>query len=148
MKVSVVNFVELDSDLLYDIMSLRQRIFVVEQNCAYLDADGIDKECLHVCLRKSKNQLLAYARIIPPGLMYPEACALGRVCVHEEYRQNGLGNQLMVAAIETCRSRWSTDIKISAQEYTLEFYKNLGFEVCGPAFLEDGIPHVPMLMSL
>lgn len=138
-------FNELTIHELYDILSLREQIFVVEQHCVYLDADGRDKYAIHV-MGSENNTLVTYCRILPPGHVYEEP-AIGRVVVKEEYRRLSIGRELMRFAIQLTHSLYPQhSIRISAQEYLLRFYSSLGFEVVSDVYLEDGIPHIEMLL--
>jgi ElaA protein len=129
---------------LYCILKLRSEVFVVEQNCVYLDADGKDLAAHHLC-GWLHNQLVAYCRILPPGLSYPEA-SIGRVLTHSAHRKDGYGKQLMKRAIQKTYSLYPVPaIKIGAQQYLLAFYTNLGFQAVGEPYLEDDIPHITMI---
>lgn len=132
---------------LYVSMALRQRVFVVEQDCPYLDADGIDLQCLHVLGTKG-DVLLAYARILPPGLGHAHPC-IGRVVTAPEVRGTGVGKDLMRTALTTVRARFGPcTVHISAQSYLERFYRDLGFIATGHEYLEDNIPHMAMEMVL
>ena len=138
-------FDELDIHLLYDIMRLRQEIFVVEQDCPYLDADGVDLMSHHVTLLVD-NILVGYTRIVPPGISYEAYSSIGRVVTHPDYRISGLGSKLMSHSILKTKQLYPTHtIKISSQVYITQFYAKLGFEVIGEEYLEDGIPHIGMV---
>ncbi|MEC4116588.1 MULTISPECIES: GNAT family N-acetyltransferase [Myroides] len=137
-------FEELTNEELYDIIRLRTDIFVVEQNCAYPELDGKDKQCLHVYATKL-NQVIACARIVPPGLSYPEI-SIGRVAVHADYRKDGYGKVLMQHAIDKIEEEFGAqDIQIGAQCYLKKFYGSFGFEAVSEDYLEDNIPHVDMI---
>jgi ElaA protein len=133
---------ELSTEELYGLLQLRQAVFVVEQDCAYLDADGLDARAWHLLGRDGRG-LMAYARCFPPGVCYEAAC-IGRVVTSPQARGEGLGRQLMDRAISGTSQRWPGPIQLSAQAYLERFYQQLGFSVCGPGYLEDGIPHLPM----
>lgn len=136
---------ELSSSELYAILKLRSEVFVVEQNCVYLDADGKDTEAYHLCGWLNNELLVAYSRLLAPGLSYAEA-SIGRVVTHAAYRKYGYGKTLMQKAIQnTCEIFNTNSIKIGAQQYLLEFYNSLGFTVTSETYIEDGIPHVEML---
>ncbi|MBL8717489.1 MAG: GNAT family N-acetyltransferase [Myxococcales bacterium] len=135
-------FAELTAAELYALMSLRQRVFVVEQACAYLDADGHDQVCHHLWLG---DPCLAALRIVPPGEKYPEV-SIGRVVTALEVRRTGLGRVLMregLAAV--ARIHGAAPIRISAQAYLERFYGELGFARVSADYDEDGIPHCEML---
>jgi len=139
------SFNELTPQELYAILKLRSEVFVVEQNCVYLDTDNKDQQSFHLCGWK-ENDLIAYARILPPGLAFEEA-SIGRVVTNPVYRKTGAGRVLMHHAIERTLSQFDvSEIKIGAQLYLLNFYTSLGFQISGPEYLEDGIPHVEMTL--
>jgi len=141
----IKKFVELSNDELYQILWLRSKVFVVEQNCVYLDNDFKDQQSFHFCGWSSDNSLLAYLRILPPGLSYTEA-SIGRVLVNPDYRGKGYGLEMMrLAIIQTLESFGVDAIKIGAQCYLIKFYESLGFAICSDEFLEDGIPHIEMI---
>ncbi|MEP6712525.1 MAG: GNAT family N-acetyltransferase [Ferruginibacter sp.] len=139
-------FEELSADALYKILKLRSEIFVVEQNCVYLDMDDKDQQSFHLC-GWIDEKLLAYARILPPGIAFTEP-SIGRVSTHPSFRKNGAGKLLMRQAIEKTYAQFlSNSIKIGAQLYLQAFYANLGFTQTSEPYLEDGIPHIEMLHS-
>ena len=128
---------------LYAILRLRSEIFVVEQNCNFLDADNKDIYCQHLMLYNNKD-LVAYARIVPAGLSYPEP-SIGRVVSSSAVRGQGYGKILMKLAIENCiRLCGNKPIRIGAQLYLKPFYESFGFVVTGDVYDEDGIDHVEM----
>jgi ElaA protein len=131
---------------LYDVLALRQRVFVVEQKCAYLDCDGLDRAALHLCGRDSTGALVAYARLIPPGVVYPEG-AIGRVVTDPAARGAGRGRELIREAIALMRTTCGGAIRIGAQAHLQRFYAELGFVLAGEPYDEDGIPHVPMRLA-
>ena len=140
------NFNELTPQELYAILKLRSKVFVVEQNCVYLDMDDKDQRSFHLC-GWDGNILVAYARILPPGLAFEEA-SIGRVVTDPQYRKTGSGRELMGHAIEKTMAQFGiSSIKIGAQLYLFSFYSSLGFKVSGPEYIEDGIPHVEMTLS-
>ena len=121
-------------------LQLRSEVFVVEQDCPYQDLDGKDADCLHLWYQEGED-ILAYARLLPPGLSYPEA-GIGRVVTSSTHRRTGLGKVLMAEAIARTRKEWpNQDIVIMAQSYLVDFYQAFGFVVERAEFLEDGIPH-------
>ncbi|MGG5507597.1 MULTISPECIES: GNAT family N-acetyltransferase [unclassified Myroides] len=137
-------FEELTIDELYDIMQLRTNIFVVEQNCPYPELDGKDKNCLHVFATQG-GKVVAYARIVPPGLSYKEI-SIGRVVVHAAHRKDGLGRILIDLTLEKIEEEFGMQpIQIGAQTYLKKFYGSFGFEPASEEYLEDGIPHVDMI---
>ncbi len=140
---------DLSGEEIYEILTLRQAIFVVEQRCAYLDADGKDRCGYHLLGRDDEGRLIAYLRILEPGCRFPEP-SIGRVVVHPDHRGKGLGVVLMQEGMRECARLFpERPIRISAQHYLQKFYEHLGF-VClgdGNPFDEDGIPHIEMLAS-
>ena len=141
----VKKFDELSVAELYAIMQLRNEVFVVEQNCPYQDADGKDEMSCHLC-GWQEGELVAYCRIIPPGISYDEA-SIGRVVTSPAHRKSGIGRELMQIGIVKTYSLFSTDrIQIGAQHYLEKFYNSLGFTAVGDPYLEDGIPHLHMLL--
>jgi len=147
-EFSIKDFELLSKEELYTILALRQEVFVVEQNCPYLDADGMDQKAFHLIAYHKKNTLLAYARIFGPGIVYPDHCAIGRVLVKNNLREKGIGRKIMEIAIEQCHILFpENSIKISAQSYLLAFYQSMDFEVDGEEYLEDDIPHRAMILK-
>ncbi len=139
---------ELRLDDLYDILELRQRVFVVEQNCPYIDADGVDPSAWHIVGRDEHAALVAYARIIPPGVKYTEP-AIGRVVTHPKVRGQGVGRLLMREAIMHAVNLFPGEpIRIGAQMHLVRFYSGFGFEPVGDPYDEDGIPHVEMVRPI
>ena len=139
-------FRELSLEELYAILRLRSEVFVVEQNCVFLDMDEKDYDCHHIMGRK-KGRLGACARILPPGLAYPEP-SIGRVVTSPLYRRTGGGRMLMDFAIEKTRAlHGDKDIRIGAQLYLKGFYGSLGFKEEGEVYMEDGIPHIEMVLK-
>lgn len=143
-----LSFETLNNKALYDIMNLRQSVFIVEQQCAYLDADGKDIPAHHL-LCYDDFGLAAYARLLPKGISYDHYTSIGRVVSASRVRRTGAGRQLMATAIaETQRLYGNTPIKISAQSYLLAFYQSFGFEAEGETYLEDDIPHNAMILYI
>lgn len=146
LDIQTKTFEQLNTKELYDLLQLRSEVFVVEQDCVYQDIDGKDKKAFHVLGYKNKN-LVAYTRIFKSGDYFKEA-SIGRVVVKETQRQYGYGYDIMNASVEAIQEHFKTsDIRISAQTYLKRFYNNLGFKEVGEEYLEDGIPHVNMLLE-
>lgn len=143
-------FSDLSVEQLYEILKARQRVFVVEQNCPFLDADDLDQSCWHLVAWQqggSGEVLLAYARIVPPGIKYDEP-SIGRVITTPEARGRGYGRQLMKLAVQKVEELYPrSDIRIGAQQYLEKFYAGFGFQTVSKPYIEDGIPHVVMLKS-
>ena len=126
----------------------RQQVFAVEQQCAYLDADGIDDMSWHLAAWSSDQRLpLAYARVVHPGVKYAEP-SIGRVITTAPARGTGLGRELVRRAIAHCSEAYpGLGIRISAQSRLERFYAGFGFVATRPPHLEDGIPHTDMLRA-
>ncbi|WP_394130352.1 GNAT family N-acetyltransferase [Shewanella maritima] len=147
MKWKFLSFNELSLDELYNIMQLRVNVFVVEQNCPYPELDNKDRhaEAVHVFAVNDQQDMVAYARVLPPGLSYPQA-SIGRVIVASKYRGHNLGAPLMHHAINTALAKWpKAGIQIGAQQAIERFYVELGFKTISPMYLEDDIPHIDMV---
>ncbi len=138
---------ELTTDQLYDVMMLRQRVFVVEQQCVYQDADGLDRESHHLLGRDADGKLRAYLRIVAPGVKYEEP-SIGRVITDPDVRGQGLGKDLMQEGLRgAARLYPGQPNRIGAQERLRRFYEELGYHAIGAPFDEDGIPHIEMLWA-
>lgn len=145
---SCVPFADLTPFELYEIMALRQEVFVVEQICPYLDADGKDPMAWHLMVRNEERRLVAYTRLLPVGAVYTGYSSIGRVVSAQAARGMGAGKAAVQRSIELCRHLFGDHpIKIGAQTYLLAFYEGLGFCSTGEEFVEDGIPHVKMVME-
>ncbi len=131
---------------MYEILKLRSEVFVVEQNCVFLDMDDKDQFAQHLQGRIN-GQLVAVVRILPPGLAYDEP-SIGRVVSSPAYRKKGVGIELMKKAIEeTISLHGQIKIKIGAQLYLKKFYESFGFIQCSETYMEDDIPHIKMIRS-
>ena len=136
---------ELNADVLHAFLKLRSDIFVVEQNCVFHEVDGIDPKCEHLC-GWLDGELVAYLRLLPPGLKSPEA-ALGRLVVAQPHRRKGHSRKAIELGLERLRQRFpGKAIRVQAQAHLAEFYETLGFARAGAQYVEDGIPHVDMVM--
>lgn len=136
---------ELPRDVLYDILALRQRVFVLEQSCAYVDADGVDRDSHHLVGRSADGCIAAYLRVVAPGVKYAEP-SLGRVITSAEARGTGAGKALMAEGIARASALYpGQPLRIGAQRYLLRFYESFGFVSTGYEYDEDGIPHTEML---
>lgn len=126
----------------------RQQVFCLEQNCAYLDADGYDESAWHLAAWSPAHQApLAYARILPPGAKYPEP-SIGRVVTTAPVRGTGMGRELVARAIALSRTlHRGHGIRISAQSRLERFYETFGFVIASDRYMEDGIPHTEMVLS-
>lgn len=136
-----VPFAALDPATVYAVCRLRQDVFVVEQTCPYPDLDGRDLEpgTRHVLLRDDED-LVGYARVLDDD----DTWRIGRVLLAREARGQGRADILMHTALSVTTGR---DVVLDAQSPLTGWYATFGFEVAGPEFLEDGIPHTPMRLS-
>lgn len=136
-------FDDLTAHELYAIMRLRSEVFVLEQQCIYQDADNKDLSAYHLMIQDG-DTLVAYARLLPPGISY-EYMSIGRVISKQEYRRKGAGRLLMKEAIKACQELFGEGpIRIGAQLYLKEFYESFGFVQTGEVYLEDDIEHIEM----
>lgn len=139
------HFDELSTKDLYELLRLRQEVFVVEQECPYLDADGSDYDSYHLMGRDESGRIQAYTRLVPKGISYENYASIGRVATSKAVRGQGMGRVVMQKSLEAIRSLFPDDpVKISAQCYLITFYESLGFQVVGEEYLEDDIPHIGM----
>ncbi len=130
------------------IFAARQRVFVIEQQCLYQDADGCDEFAWHLAAWSTRErEPLAYARILDPGIKYAEP-SIGRVITTPPGRGRGLGHEVLRRAVAACRTSWpAKGIRISAQTRLEGFYAGFGFAVVGVPYLEDGIDHTEMVLA-
>ena len=143
-----LDFDELNINQLYDIISLREKVFIIEQNCIYLDADGVDKTSFHLLGYDEKRELVAYLRVIKPGFKYDEFPSIGRVVTKKSHRGKNIGKDLLVFAIKKIHKQYpKLPIQISAQKYLEKFYKDFGFKTISKPYDEDGIIHVEMILK-
>ena len=141
---SVKKFENLGPHELYAILQLRNIVFAVEQNCVYQDMDNKDQTSYHLMYWQNE-QLLAYSRIIPPGIAFTEP-SIGRVVTASKTRRTGLGKMLMEKSIEQLYLLYpQQNIRIGAQCYLRKFYADFGFREQGNIYLEDGIEHIEMV---
>jgi len=137
-------FEDLGVDNLHDALQLRARVFILEQG-PYLDVDGLDRQAWHLLGRDGDGALMAYLRVVDPGLKYAEP-SIGRVVTAAQARGSGQGRALMREGLAGCARHWpDRAIRISAQAHLQGFYSALGFSAVGDEYLEDGIPHIEML---
>lgn len=136
---------ELDTATLYELLALRTQVFVVEQNCPYLETDGQDLigDTCHL-LARDESGLVGYLRLLDPQRMNGEV-VIGRVLTAERARGSGLGHRLMERALVECAQRWpGGPVYLSAQAHLQGYYGRYGFEAVTEVYLEDGIPHIGM----
>jgi len=144
MKWKNRRFYQLNNLELYNILQLRNQVFVIEQNCIYQDADGKDEIAKHIFL-KNGHRIVTYLRVLRAG-DYFENSSIGRIVTHPAYRRQGYATQAIFKAIDMICVGWQERyIEISAQTYLTNYYTRLGFKKTGEEYLEDGIPHIRML---
>lgn len=143
METIVKHFKELTTNELYEILKFRAEVFVVEQNCAYLDLDGVDKDAYHVYL-KDNGEIVAYLRVVDKG-NYKEEVSFSRVLT--KYRRKGLGTKVILEGIKVAEEKYSAQkIMIGAQKHAVPFYESVGFKcVWKPEYIEAGHPRVYMI---
>jgi ElaA protein len=137
---------ELGVDELYAILTVRCRVFVVEQTCPYLDPDGLDPACHHLWTGDA-GAVHAYLRVVPPGAKYDEP-SLGRVVTAPEVRRQGLGRPLVAEGLRRVDALYGrVPVRIGAQRYLEQFYGDIGFVPASEPYDEDGIPHIEMVRA-
>lgn len=137
MSVRLRRFADLSAEDAYELWRLRQDVFVVEQQCPYPDLDGRDTEPGTVHALLHDHHLVGTLRVLDDG----DVWRIGRVLLARGVRGRGLANDLMEACLPELTAR---PIVLDAQSPLAGWYATFGFEVTGPEFLEDGIPHLPM----
>ena len=137
----------IDVQTFYDIIALRINVFIIEQKCLYEELDYKDFKAMHLYAKDETQQIVAYLRILDPGVSYPEV-SIGRVLVSPDKRALKMGRTLMEKGIQYVKEAYDqAPIRISAQAYLLNFYQSLGFKVVSEIYLEDDIPHIEMLLD-
>lgn len=143
----IKEFDELTLCELYEILRLRNEIFVVEQQCVYQDIDDKDKDSYHI-FSMDEDKICSYVRVLKPFVNYNEV-SLGRVLTSQKYRRRSLSKTNITLALDFIKiSLGENKVRISAQEHLIDFYGALGFKKVSECYLEDGIPHVEMLLNL
>ncbi len=162
----------MDPTDLYGILRVRQDVFIVEQDCAYPDIDGIDlhPETIQHWISDHTGVVSTMRSYVVgaveeqsamdatgamdvalgrqdgsaaiPGIVY-----IGRVSTHPRARHRGYSRRLMDTAIARLTDDYpSASIHIGAQAYLQAWYETFGYRVSGDGYLEDGIAHVPMTL--
>ena len=145
MQLLVKHFTELSAAELYAILRARQDVFVVEQNCPFLEIDGKDLDAYHLWFEEN-GEILAYARVLDRGVSF-ETPAVGRVISIR--RREGLGSRILSEGIRIAREKYSAEaVMLEAQVYARKLYEKQGFVQVSEEFLEDGIPHIIMRLEL
>lgn len=146
MDWTVKSFHDLTVEELYQILKLRVNTFILEQRCFYKELDDLDQRAFHLFL-KNKREVIAYCRLLPSNTRYKEA-SIGRVIVNGAYRNQGYARRLMDLAITYIQINWAEkEIKIQAQTYLQSFYSSFGFKPVTSSYVEDGIPHIDMILK-
>jgi ElaA protein len=141
---SVLDGADLTAAQLYDVLALRSAVFVVEQECAYQDVDGLDLLAGTVHVLGSIDGSAAYARVLAPDDDHPTP-RIGRVIVERKARGRQLARPLVREALAVCEERWPREpVELGAQAHLSGFYASLGFVAVSEPYDEDGIPHVWM----
>jgi len=133
--------------------ALRQEVFIVEQDCPYLDIDGKDQQAYHLLAwseeqpnQQANRQLIATLRVFESYHQYQNMASIGRICTHQSVRKDGVGRILVSKAIEFIEENYpSKAIQIGAQFYLKKFYQEFGFTQISDIYDEDGIDHILML---
>lgn len=137
------SFEELTRDELYKIIRARLEVFVIEQNCSYLDTDNYDQKALHLWA-EYEGEVMAYCRLFDVGIKYEET-SIGRVLTTQKARGLNIGRELVGNAVQIIENVYKTSkIRISAQDYLLKFYSEFGFIATDKKYLEDNLPHTEM----
>ena len=144
MEVLVKRFDELTTGELYELLRLRVSVFVVEQHCPYMELDDRDQAALHVVL-KDENGIQGYMRILDRGVK-SEHVSIGRVIAVR--RRSGVGTELLKAGIRAAKEHFGADsLYVEAQTYARGLYAKQGFVQISDEFLDEGVPHVKMLLE-
>lgn len=140
-------FNELTTDEYFEILHLRVAVFVVEQDCPYQEVDEKDRKSIHLFGRAEDGKVIAVTRILPQGISYNEV-SIGRVALDKAYRGKGIADILMHESFKVIKQAFGEQpIRISAQQYLLNYYNKHGFKQVGAGYLEDDIPHMEMLRN-
>lgn len=144
MKLNIKRFQELTLDELYAILCLRVSVFVVEQNCPYMELDNLDQNALHIWLEDDSG-IVAYLRLIDRDPKQ-RLVSIGRVISVK--RRCGIGSSILAEGIKAARKTFDADkIYLEAQTHAIGLYEKQGFRQISDEFLLDGIPHVEMILE-
>ncbi len=149
LKTDIKHYADLSKDELYGILALRTSVFVVEQNCPYQELDSKDQEAYHLILRDSSEILGTLRILLTEYNINNPIIFIGRVVIHTSIRGKKWGHHIMNTSLQFIDEKWkNAHVIISAQEHLQTFYKKHGFISTDKHYLEDGIPHVEMLLNL
>jgi ElaA protein len=130
-------FDEFNLEEFHDLIQLRIEVFVIEQEGAW-----------HITGRDENGQYIACSRVIKGGEVYDQV-SFGRVIIKEGFRGLKLGHEVVSRTMDFIKGKFpGEDVKISAQEYLLQFYELHDFVQVGEMYLEDDIPHIPMIYKV
>lgn len=122
--------------------AVRTAVFIREQQVPEeLEWDQFDAVSVHVLAVNNVGQPVGTARLLPDG-------HIGRMAVLKEWRGQGLGSALLTKLLQVLIKRHQFEAKLHAQTSAIPFYKKFGFQIVGEEFMEAGIPHVKMMLSL
>lgn len=139
------HFTELTTVEFHDLIALRLKAFVVEQNATYVDLDGKDKKSYHMICRDGFGNIVATARIIPAGIAYPEV-SMGRLVVSEDIRKNQFGVELMNRCLQFIKEEFGdVAVRVSVQKHLERFVGKFKFTSTENEYMEANLPHVEML---
>lgn len=147
MNWKLKKFDELTSRELYEILRLRNEVFIIEQECPYLDCDRKDYGAYHLFLEDDTG-VIAYLRVLDKGVTFDEVC-IGRVIVKETHRGKGLAQEMLRLGLKVAEEKYGeTTVKISAQQRLVKLYESVGFKQVSDMYMEDNIPHVAMIREI
>lgn len=148
MEIILKKFKKLTSFEVYQLLKLRQDVFIIEQNCIYPDIDDSDERALHLMFFEGKK-LIAYSRIFKPGIKFNSSSSIGRIVVSSNSRGSTIGKLLIDKSIEYCKGLFpNTPITIEAQSALESYYKQFGFKTESSPYLVDGIAHIKMVLKI
>ncbi|MFA5575461.1 MAG: GNAT family N-acetyltransferase [Brumimicrobium sp.] len=140
----IKHYNDLSLNEFHDIIALRIKVFIIEQNCPYQELDGKDKKSYHLICRDNEGELVGTLRILPQGVAFKEV-GLGRIVLDESVRGVNNGHQMVEEAMKFCKAEFGeVPIYMSGQKHLESFYQKHGFESTGKEYMEDNIPHVEM----
>ena len=144
------SFNDLSGADLYEVLALRQAVFVVEQNCIFPDIDGADRQAFHLLGWQGQGagrMLTAYLRCLPAGVKFAE-CSIGRIVSAPGVRGSGIGKQLVAEGLRRTAALYPRQpIRIGAQQHLERFYAGFGFDTVSAPYSEDDIMHIEMLRA-
>lgn len=146
LTLQAAHVADMSGTTFYRLAALRQEVFVVEQDCVYLDLDGRDLEdgALQIWAEDASGAIAATVRILAEDVAQGDGRSIGRVVTAPKWRGRGVAAVLLEAAIERCAGE---AIELHAQSHLVGWYARFGFSICGAEYLEDGIPHTPMRLN-